>query len=143
MTRLKQNGEILIRALLISGIVIVMTMIVGIHSVTGSSQAAFDQGYHDGQNDCLHAFHFLLSFLVFIMSPGIAHIYGVSWLADACKVTICHFPISGAAGRMNNPSTPYNIRWVSGNCQMGLRKLSGGRNVSNKNFSIYAPLPTS
>jgi hypothetical protein len=44
MTRLKQNGEILIRALLISGIVIVMTMIVGIQSVTGSSQAAFDQG---------------------------------------------------------------------------------------------------
>jgi hypothetical protein len=34
MTRLKQNGEILIRALLISGIVIVMTMIVGIQSVT-------------------------------------------------------------------------------------------------------------
>ena len=53
MTILKQNGEILTRALLISGIVIVMTMIVGIHSVTGSSQAAFDQGYHDGQNDCL------------------------------------------------------------------------------------------
>jgi hypothetical protein len=52
MRRLEQNGEILIRALLISGIVIGMTMTVGIYPVTGSSQAAFDQGYDTGQNDC-------------------------------------------------------------------------------------------
>ena len=52
MRRLEQNGEILIKALLISGIVIVMTMIVGIPPVTGSSQAAFDQGYDTGKNDC-------------------------------------------------------------------------------------------
>jgi hypothetical protein len=53
MRRLEQNGKILIRALLISGLVIGMTMIVGIHPVIGSSQAAFDQGYETGQNDCL------------------------------------------------------------------------------------------
>jgi hypothetical protein len=29
-----------------------MTMTVGIYPVTGSSQAAFDQGYDTGQNDC-------------------------------------------------------------------------------------------
>jgi hypothetical protein len=47
------NGEILIRTLLISGNVIVMTIIVGIHTVTGSSDAAYDQGYNTGKNDCL------------------------------------------------------------------------------------------
>jgi hypothetical protein len=51
MRRLEQNGELLIRTLLISGLVIGM-MIVGIHSVTGSSQAAYDQGYDTGKNDC-------------------------------------------------------------------------------------------
>jgi hypothetical protein len=50
--RLEQNGEIL-RVLLISGIVIGMTMIVGTHPVTGSSQAEYDQGFGKGENDCL------------------------------------------------------------------------------------------
>jgi hypothetical protein len=48
------NGEILIRALLISGIVIGMMMIVGIHPVTGSSQAAYDEGYDRGKSDCIN-----------------------------------------------------------------------------------------
>jgi hypothetical protein len=52
MRTLAQNGEIL-SVLLISGIVIGIMMIVGIHPVTGSSQAAYDQGYDTGKNDCL------------------------------------------------------------------------------------------
>jgi hypothetical protein len=53
MRRLEQNGEILIIALLISGIVIVMMMIVGIHPVTASTRAAYDQGFDRGENNCL------------------------------------------------------------------------------------------
>ena len=54
MRRLEQNGGILIRALLISGIVIVMTMIVGTHSVTGSTdpQTITGEGKKAGAADC-------------------------------------------------------------------------------------------
>jgi hypothetical protein len=54
MRRLEQNGGILIRALLISGIVIVMTMIVGTHTVIGSTdpQTISGEGKKAGAADC-------------------------------------------------------------------------------------------
>lgn len=53
MRRLEQNGEILIRALLISGLVIGMTQIVGIHPVTGQSQNPdYNAGWNKGLADC-------------------------------------------------------------------------------------------
>ena len=49
MRRLEQNGEILFRALLISGLVIGMTQIVGIHPVTGQSQNPdYNAGWNKG-----------------------------------------------------------------------------------------------
>ena len=42
----------LIRALLISGIVIGITMIVGIHPVTGGTSQLFDEGSDRGMLDC-------------------------------------------------------------------------------------------
>ena len=47
MRRLEQNGEILIRALLISGLVIGMTTIMGIQPVTGSGEN-YDYYYAEG-----------------------------------------------------------------------------------------------
>ncbi|MGE0243443.1 MAG: hypothetical protein AB7P56_05900 [Nitrososphaeraceae archaeon] len=53
MIRPEQNGDILIRGLLISGIVVVMTMIVGIHSVNGSPESnSFAEGLRWGETDC-------------------------------------------------------------------------------------------
>jgi hypothetical protein len=48
MRRLEQNGEILIRTLLISGIVIGITMIVGIHPVIGTDENWYNIGYGKG-----------------------------------------------------------------------------------------------
>jgi hypothetical protein len=52
MRRLEQNGEILIRTLLISGIVIGITMIVGIHPVIGTDENWYNIGYGKGLGDC-------------------------------------------------------------------------------------------
>jgi hypothetical protein len=52
MRRLERNREIL-RALLIFGITIGMTMVVGIHPITGSSEAEYDKGFGMGENNCL------------------------------------------------------------------------------------------
>ncbi|HJT83926.1 MAG TPA: hypothetical protein VJ697_05545 [Nitrososphaeraceae archaeon] len=48
MRRLEQNGDILIRGLLISGIAVVMTVIVEIHPVTGTGEN-YDYYYAEGQ----------------------------------------------------------------------------------------------
>ena len=53
MRRPEQKGVILIRGLLISGIVVVMTMILGIHPVNGSPEInSFSEGLHWGETDC-------------------------------------------------------------------------------------------
>ena len=53
MRRPEQKGDILIRGLLISGIVVVMTMILGIHPVNGSPENnSFAEGFHWGDADC-------------------------------------------------------------------------------------------
>jgi hypothetical protein len=51
MRRLEQNGEIL-RALLIFGTAIGITMIVGIHPVTGTTYDIQTQGHEQGESDC-------------------------------------------------------------------------------------------
>jgi hypothetical protein len=48
MRRPEQKGDILIRGLLKSGIVVVMTMIFGINSVTGTGEN-YDYFYAEGQ----------------------------------------------------------------------------------------------
>ena len=53
MRRPEQNSDILIRGLLIFGLVIGMTTIVGIHAINGSPEInSFGEGEHWGEYDC-------------------------------------------------------------------------------------------